>query len=94
MEAEATIGTLINYVEPLSFLTYNIPDNVTFKGGVNLYCPLSEKITFSIYYKFYQREDFYYTYELPQNYILGENINNHKFEYQTHSITGGIEWTF
>jgi tetratricopeptide (TPR) repeat protein len=94
MEAEATIGTLINYVEPLSFLTYNIPDNITFKGGANLYYPLTDKITFSIYYKFYQREDFYFTYELPQNYILGENIYSHKFEYQTHSLTGGIEWTF
>ncbi|MEO7216282.1 hypothetical protein [Mucilaginibacter sp.] len=70
-EANATIGTLNNYLDADALYVYNAIDIATFKTGATAYCQLSGHVLLYLNYTFEQKKDFYRIEEYKQHSVTG-----------------------
>jgi len=91
LEGLVTLGDLSYYNEKNAFVVYNIPERITFRGGINLIYTLNSHLDISIMYRYYKREYDYYNY-----YYDGSSYqqSSQTAAYSNQGIYGGLKWKF
>jgi hypothetical protein len=93
LEGLVTFGNLSYYNEKNAFVVYNLPERITFRGGINLIWTLNSHVDLSIMYRYYKREYDYYNYYYDTNsssYLLSTRT----IGYNNQGIYGGLKWKF
>jgi hypothetical protein len=89
LEAEFLSGNLNNVNIKQASVIYNLPEKVNFITGLNLHIFATDHLEINLIYNYSDKNGFYSN----QDINSGE-INEFSFDYQTHSIIGGLKWTF
>lgn len=93
LEGLVTAGNLSYYNEKNAFVVYNLPEHITFRGGVNLLFTLSSHLDISLMYRYYKREYDYISYyydSISNSYMQ----SSHTAAYNNQGIYGGLKWKF
>jgi len=93
LEGLVTIGDLSYYNEKDAFVVYNLPERITFRGGINLLYTLSSHADISLMYRYYKREYDYFNYYYDSNsssYLQRSNTTI----YNNQGFYGGLKWKF
>jgi len=88
LEGFYNFGERTNFVSDNGYTAYNMQEVIKSGAGANILMPLWKNLELDLYYQFMIRENYYTTYKNSTNF---EHIN---YQFKTHSIIGGIKWTF
>ncbi|HAQ64982.1 MAG TPA: hypothetical protein DCR43_03880 [Bacteroidales bacterium] len=88
-EASAAFGDLTRYVDETNFLLLNTDDKTTLRAQGVIYIPAFENVMFSFRYIYNRAEGLTWHYDLAGKTMLSET-----FDYQRHTLLGGIKWSF
>lgn len=93
LEGLVTFGDLSYFNEKNAFVVYNLPERITFRGGLNLLYAVNSHLDLSIMYRYYKREYDYISYYFDSN-SSSYKQSSHTTGYNNQGIYGGLKWKF